>query len=76
MSLPKSVMGKAVTGLTHDVAFLMLLNEAAADLQVHVGYRCVARGAQHAGYCSHELPYNARPVGSVTSVRRPTPSYP
>jgi len=37
----------------------------AADVQVHVGYRCVARGAQHAGFCSHELPYNARPIDSV-----------
>jgi hypothetical protein len=39
--------------------------QAAADVQVHVGYRCVARGAQHAGFCSHELPYNARPIDSV-----------
>ncbi len=56
---------RQVIVLTHDVAFLMLLNQAAQDSQIHVGYRCVARGAGFAGFCSHDLPYNARPVDGV-----------
>lgn len=54
--------------LTHDIAFLMLLNQAASDAQVHVGYRCVSRGADHAGFCSHDLPYNARPIDDVLAA--------
>jgi len=53
---------RQVVVLTHDLAFLMLLSQAAADLQVHTGYRCIARGGEFAGYCSTELPFNARPI--------------
>lgn len=56
---------RQVIVLTHDVAFLMLLDKAAQEQQVHVGYRCVARGSDLAGYCSNEIPFNARPVESV-----------
>jgi energy-coupling factor transporter ATP-binding protein EcfA2 len=59
---------RQVIVFTHDVAFLMLLSQAAADAEIHVGYRCVARGSELAGYCSHDLPYNARPVESVMAA--------
>lgn len=59
---------RQVIVLTHDVAFLMLLNQAAQDVQIQVGYRCISRGSDLAGYCSHDLPYNARPIDSVVEA--------
>ncbi len=57
---------RQVIVLTHDVAFLMLLEKAAREQQLSdVGFRCVARGSDHAGYCTNEIPFNARPVDSV-----------
>jgi len=57
---------RQVIVLTHDVAFLMLLDKAAQEQQLlHVGYRCVARGSENSGYCTNEIPFNARPVESV-----------
>lgn len=66
--LAEEAKQRQVIVLTHDVAFLMLLNQAAADTQVHVGYRCIARGSDLAGFCSHDLPYNARPVDDVLAA--------
>lgn len=56
---------RQVIVLTHDIAFLMLLHKAAQEQQVHVGFRCVSKGSDRAGYCNDELPFNARPVESV-----------
>lgn len=75
--LAEEAKHRQVIVLTHDVAFLMLLNQAAANAAIHVGYRCLARGPEQAGYCSHDLPYNARPVEDVlnaieTDVRNKT----
>lgn len=56
---------RQVIVLTHDIAFLMLLNRAAQEQQVDVAYRCVSKGADRSGYCDNELPFNARPVDSV-----------
>lgn len=59
---------RQVIVLTHDVAFLMLLDNAARDSQVQIGFRCVSRGADLAGYCSTDLPHNVLPVASVVSA--------
>ncbi len=59
---------RQVVVLTHDLAFLMLLSHAAADLQVHLGYRCIARGGEFAGYCRLELPFNARPIDDAINA--------
>jgi energy-coupling factor transporter ATP-binding protein EcfA2 len=59
---------RQVIVLTHDIAFLMLLHHCAQEAQTHVGFRCVARGATHAGYCSHEPPFNARPIDDVLTA--------
>lgn len=59
---------RQVIVLTHDIAFLMLLHHAAQDVQSHVGFRCISRGTQQAGYCSHEPPFNARPIDDVLTA--------
>lgn len=59
---------RQVIVFTHDVAFLMLLNHAVQEAQAHIGYRCIARGVDLAGYCTHEPPFNARPVDDVLSA--------
>jgi energy-coupling factor transporter ATP-binding protein EcfA2 len=59
---------RQVIVLTHDIAFLMLLHHASQETQTHVGFRCIARGTQQAGYCSHEPPFNARPIDDVLTA--------
>lgn len=59
---------RQVIVLTHDVAFLMLLDNSARESQVQIGFRCVSRGADSAGYCSTDLPHNVLPVASVLSA--------
>lgn len=56
---------RQVIVLTHDIAFLMLLNRAAQEQQVQVAFRCVSKGSDRSGYCNDDLPFNARPVDSV-----------
>lgn len=63
--LATEARSRQVIVLTHDVAFLMLLNNAAQEAQAHVGYRCIARGTEFAGFCSHEPPFHARPIDDV-----------
>lgn len=63
--LSVEAQNRQVIVLTHDIAFLMLLNRAAQEQQVQVAFRCVARGSDRSGYCNDELPFNARPVESV-----------
>jgi energy-coupling factor transporter ATP-binding protein EcfA2 len=66
--LAAEALTRQVVVFTHDVAFLMLLNHAAQVAQAHIGYRCIARGVDLAGYCTHEPPFNARPVADVLSA--------
>jgi len=50
---------------THDIAFLFLLNEACHEQQTHIGFRCITRGTDLAGYCHLNAPMNAQPVDKV-----------
>ena len=54
--------------LTQDIAFLMLLHHAAQEAQAHAGFHCIARGNAPSGYCSHEPPFNARPIEDVLTA--------
>lgn len=65
MRLATEGQHRQVIVLTHDIAFLMLLSKAGQSQQVGVGFRCVSKGSDRAGYCNDELPFNARPVESV-----------
>lgn len=56
---------RQVIVFTHDIAFLFLLNQACHDKNIHIGFRCITRGADFAGFCQQNPPPNAQPVTDV-----------
>jgi hypothetical protein len=42
---------RQVIVFTHDVSFLVLLNDACRDQQASIGFRAITRGAELTGYC-------------------------
>lgn len=59
---------------THDIAFLVLLEEACRATQtraaIPLGYRVISRGAEAAGFCNSEPPANVLPVAKVVPQMR------
>lgn len=53
--------------LTHDVAFLLLLEEACHEIKAQVTYRLISRGENAPGYCNEAPPNDALPIDSVLS---------
>ncbi len=59
---------------THDIAFLVLLEEACRETRdraaIPIAYRVVSRGAEAAGFCKTDAPANVLPVEkTVTQMR-------
>lgn len=63
--LAEEGQGRQVIVFTHDIAFLLLLNEACKAGGTHIGFRSVNRGRDFAGYCRNDAPANAQPVSAV-----------
>ena len=67
--LAESGQTRQVIVFTHDMAFLLLLDEAcrtAKDREATpVAYRLISRGAENAGYCHQDLPANVMPLDKV-----------
>ena len=55
---------------THDIAFLVLLEEACRGAAIPIGYRVISRGAEAAGFCNSEPPANVLPVEKVVPQMR------
>jgi len=68
-------LNRQVVVFTHDIAFLVLLEEACRETRDHaavpIAYRVVSRGANAAGFCNTEPPANVLPIDKVvTQMRR------
>lgn len=65
---------RQVVIFTHDIAFLVLLEEACRQTRdraaIPLGYRVVSRGADAAGFCNSEPPANVLPVEKVVPQMR------
>ncbi len=59
---------------THDIAFLVLLEEASRETRdraaIPIAYRVVSRGRDAAGFCNTEPPANVLPVHKVVTQMR------
>lgn len=62
---------RQVIVFTHDMAFLLLLDEACRTTKdrdaTQVAYRLISRGTENAGYCHQEPPANVMPLDKVIS---------
>lgn len=60
---------RQVIVFTHDMAFLLLLDEACRVTKdreaVPVSYRLISRGTENAGYCHQDPPANVMPIDKV-----------
>ncbi|MDU8604811.1 AAA family ATPase [Pseudomonas syringae group sp. 247E2] len=63
--LAKESMHRQVIILTHDVAFLLLLEEACKELKNPIAYRLISRGSQLPGYCNEAPPNDVLPIDQV-----------
>lgn len=65
---------RQVVIFTHDIAFLVLLEEACRKTRgraaIPIVYRVVSRGADAAGFCNTEPPANVLPVDKVVAQMR------
>ncbi|VVN31824.1 hypothetical protein PS634_04874 [Pseudomonas fluorescens] len=65
--LAEESMHRQVIILTHDVAFLLLLEEACKELKTPVAYRLISRGSELPGYCNESPPNDVLPIDQVLS---------
>lgn len=72
--LARESLNRQVIVFTHDIAFLVLLEEACRKTrerpEIPIAYRVVSRGAYAAGFCSQEPPANVLPIDKVVSKMR------
>lgn len=72
--LANESLNRQVIVFTHDIAFLVLLEEACRATQareaIPIGYRLVSRGTDAAGFCYAEPPANVLPVEKVVTQMR------
>ncbi|MGK0524831.1 MAG: energy-coupling factor transporter ATP-binding protein EcfA2 [Pseudomonadales bacterium] len=72
--LARESLNRQVIVFTHDIAFLVLLEEACRKTREHpdipIAYRVVSRGANAAGFCNQEPPANVLPIDKVVSKMR------
>jgi len=72
--LAKESLKRQVVIFTHDIAFLVLLEEACRETRdraaIPIAYRVVSRGADAAGFCNTEPPANVLPVDKVVIQMR------
>lgn len=63
--LAEESLTRQVIVLTHDVAFLLLLDEACKAVKSQVGYRLISRGADSPGFCHNSPPNDVIPIDQV-----------
>lgn len=67
-------MTRQVIVFTHDISFLLLLDEACQKTRdrakIDIGYSVVSRGADTAGFCRSEPPANVLPIRKVIEQMR------
>jgi energy-coupling factor transporter ATP-binding protein EcfA2 len=56
---------RQIVVFTHDISFLLLLNEECRGAGAHIAFRSINRGAESAGFCDPNPPPNAQPVEKV-----------
>jgi energy-coupling factor transporter ATP-binding protein EcfA2 len=61
----EAASGRQVIVFTHDIAFLMVLDEEARSASLTPHYQCVNRGEDLAGICAQGAPWKARPVPEI-----------
>ncbi len=69
LRLAEAGQTRQVIVFTHDMAFLLLLDEACRATKdrdaTPVTYRLISRGGENAGYCHQEPPASVMPLGKV-----------
>lgn len=65
--LAEESISRQVIVFTHDVAFLLLLEEACRLLKAPVSYRLISKGSSNPGYCHDSPPNDVLPIDHVLS---------
>ncbi|WP_245283745.1 AAA family ATPase [Bradyrhizobium sp. URHD0069] len=72
--LAEAAVSRQVIVFTHDMAFLLLLDEACRAAKgreaTPVAYRLISRGPDRAGFCHHDPPANVMPLAKVIDGMR------
>jgi energy-coupling factor transporter ATP-binding protein EcfA2 len=63
----EAVSGRQVIVFTHDIPFLMMLDEEARNKSLNPNYQCVNRADDRAGICVQGAPSKAQPVPEIVS---------
>jgi len=58
-------MERQIVVFTHDISFLLLMNEECRTAGAHITFRSINRGTEFAGFCDANPPPNAQPVEKV-----------
>jgi hypothetical protein len=58
-------LDRQIVVFTHDISFLLLLNEECRAAGAHITFRSINRGSEFAGFCDANPPPNAQPVEKV-----------
>ncbi|CAB4795544.1 MAG: AAA family ATPase [Actinobacteria bacterium] len=56
---------RQIVVFTHDISFLLLMNEECRSAGTHIAFRSINRGTEFAGFCDANPPPNAQPVEKV-----------
>lgn len=65
--LAEESINRQVIVFTHDVAFLLLLEESCRSIKAPVSYRLISRGSSSPGYCHDSPPNDVLPIDQVLS---------
>jgi energy-coupling factor transporter ATP-binding protein EcfA2 len=68
--LAEESLTRQVIVFTHDVAFLLLLEEACKAATTQVSYRLISRGADNPGFCHSSPPSDVIPIDQVLASLR------
>ncbi|MBI3867412.1 MAG: AAA family ATPase [Verrucomicrobia bacterium] len=63
----EAASGRQVIVFTHDIPFLMMLDEEARSKSLNPNYQCVNRADDRAGICTQGAPSKAQPVPEIVS---------
>lgn len=56
---------RQIVALTHDIAFLFLLDQECREKGTHIAFRSVTRTDEYAGFCQPDPPARAQPIEKV-----------
>jgi AAA domain len=61
---------RQIVVFTHDISFLLLMNEECRTAGTHITFRSINRGTEFAGFCDANPPPNAQPVEKVIEAMK------